>query len=186
MTDRVEEIRSLLRRREATGIAHPGGTLAGHLERVRERLARDGAREDLQLAGLGHAIYGTAGFDVPLVSTAHREAIRDMLGPEVELIIYRYGATDRSQTWPGLAAGQLWDRFDSSVETLDPGDPQGRADLRDQADLSIVDELDVLEHAEPPAARHGAQLAELVTAWLPILSPAVAEDARQTLERLSG
>jgi hypothetical protein len=186
MTDRAEEIRSLLRRREATGIAHPGGTLAGHLERVRERLARDGAREDLQLAGLGHAVYGTDGFDVPLVSTAHREAIRDMLGPEVELIIYRYGATDRSRTWPALVTGQLWDRFESSVETLDPGDPKGLAQLRDQADLSIVKELDVLEHAGQPAARQRAQLAELITAWQPITSPAVAEDARQALGRLSG
>ncbi len=179
MTDRIQEIRSLLRRREATKIAHPGGTLAAHLERVRQRLARHGAREDLQLAGLGHAIYSTDGFPVQLVTTAHRTAIQAMTGPEVELIIYRYGATDRTKTWPDLATtGQIWDRFESSVETLDPND------LRDQADLSIVNEIDVLEHSPGTTQKYLAYLADLVASWRPITSPTITDDAQAVLERL--
>jgi hypothetical protein len=180
VTDRAEEIRSLLRRREAATIEHPGGTLAEHLERVRERLARLGAREDLELAGLGHAVYGTDGFDVQLVTIAHREAVRDMLGPEVELIIYRYGAVDRAKTWRGLpASGQLWNRFESSVETLQPDD------LRDLADLTTVNEVDVLEHSAETAQKYSAYFADLFTSWRPITSPAVSDDAHAVLERLA-
>ena len=176
MTDRFEEIRSLLRRREAAKIAHPGGTLAAHLERVCERLAELGAREDLQLAGLGHAVYGTDGFAVPLVTTAHREAIRAVLGTEVELIIYRYGATDRKKTWPDLATtGRLWDRFDSSVEALNADD------LRDQADLSIVNELDVLEHSEGSPGKQAAYVADLVSRWRSIASPGITQAADAAL-----
>jgi hypothetical protein len=179
MTDRAEEIRSLLRRREAASIEHPGGTLADHLERVRERLAGLGAREDLQLAGLGHAVYGTDGFAVALLSVAHREAVRDMLGPEVELIIYRYGAADRKKTWSGLAAtGQVWDRFEGSVETLGPHE------LRDFVDLSIVNEIDVLAHSPELARTHGGRLAGVIAGWRPLASPAVLEDADRILAPL--
>jgi hypothetical protein len=181
VSDRAEEIRSLLRRREAAGIEHPGGTLAAHLERVRERLAGLGAREELQLAGLGHAIYGTDDFAVELVSTAHREAMRAMLGPDVELLIYRYGATDRRKTWPELAAtGQLWDRFTSSAQTLGPDD------VRDQVDLSIVNELDILEHLPDPAPQHVARLSALFASWRPVASPAVLLDAERVLGHRPG
>jgi hypothetical protein len=172
VSDRAEEIRSLLRRREAGRIDHPGGTLAGHLERVHERLGRLGAREDLRLAGLGHAVYGTDGFDLQLVTTAHREAMVAMLGPVTEAIIYRYGACDRKKTWRDLAtAREVWNRFDGTMELL------GDDELRDFTDLTIVNEVDVFEQT----GEHGAYFLALFDAWAPIASPAVIEDARGTL-----
>lgn len=172
MTDRAEEIRSLLRRREASRIDHPGGTLADHLERVYERLGRLGARDDLRLAGLGHAAYGTDGFALQLVTPAHRQALVAMLGETTEAIIYRYGACDRKKTWPGLATTrEVWNRFDGSSEVL------GEGDLRDLTDLSIVNEVDVFEQT----GEHGAYLGGLFEAWAPIASPAVFEDARAVL-----
>lgn len=53
---------ALLRKLGAADIAHPGGTLVAHLQRVQRQLAEWGARPALQLAGLCHAFYGTDGF----------------------------------------------------------------------------------------------------------------------------
>jgi hypothetical protein len=174
VSDRAEEIRSLLRRREAHRIDHPGGSLTQHLERVHDRLGRLGAREDLRIAGLGHAVYGTDGFDLQLVTVAHREAMVAMLGEETEAIIYRYGACDRKKSWRDLAtAREVWDRFEGSAEVL------GDDDLRDFTDLSIVNEVDVLEQT----GKHAAYLTALFDAWAPIASPAVIDDAQATLAR---
>lgn len=174
MSDRAEEIRSLLRRREAGRVEHPGGTLADHLERVYERLGRLGARDDLRVAGLGHAVYGTDGFDLQLVTTAHRVAMVAMLGPETEAIIYRYGACDRKTTWPDLAtAREVRNRFDGSTEQLADGE------LRDFTDLTIVNEVDVFEQTGQGAA----YFTTLFEAWAPIASPAVIADARAALTR---
>jgi uncharacterized protein DUF6817 len=179
VSERAEEIRSLLRRREAGRIDHPGGTLADHLERVYARLGRLGAREELRLAGLGHAVYGTDGFDLQLVTIAHREAMVAMLGPVTETIIYRYGACDRKKTWRDLAtAREVWDRFDGTVEQL------GADDLRDFTDLTVVNEVDVFEQT----GEHAEYFTALFDAWTPIASPAVIEDARAALarDRISG
>lgn len=53
---------TLLREFGADTIAHPGGTLLTHLQRVQARLATWKARPALQLVGLCHAFYGTDGF----------------------------------------------------------------------------------------------------------------------------
>ena len=166
----------LLHERGAAELDHPGGTLLAHLVRVRERLARLGAGRDLQLAGLAHAVYGTDGFGVTLVDPDRRDVLRDVAGPAVEALVYRYGACDRSRTWPELAGrGQLHDRFDGTVETLSP------AELRDFADLTIVNELDVVEHSAELAARFGAGLRTLFESWAEVASPAVTADARRVL-----
>ena len=141
-----------------------------------ERLGRLGAREDLRLAGLAHAVYGTDGFELQLVTTAHRPAMIAVLGAETESIVHRYGACDRRKTWPELAtARQVWNRFDGSVESL------GDDALRDFADLTIVNELDVVEASPAVRAEHGRALADRFESWAAIASPAVVADARAVL-----
>jgi len=174
--DVPERLIALLRERGAAGLEHPGGTLLAHLVRVRERLLRLGAGPDLQHAGLAHAVYGTDGFPVTLIDPAQRDVLRDIAGPAVEAMVYRYGACDRARTWPDLArTGVLHDRFDGSTETL------SRADLRDLVDLTIVNELDVVEHSAETAARFGDELRVLFTSWAAAASPAVVAEATRVL-----
>jgi hypothetical protein len=174
--DVPERLIALLRERGAAGLEHPGGTLLAHLVRVRERLLRLGAGPDLQHAGLAHAVYGTDGFPVTLIDPAQRDVLRDVAGPIVEATVYRYGACDRARTWPDLArTGVLHDRFDGSTETL------SRADLRDLVDLTIVNELDVVEHSAEIAARFGDELRVLFGSWAAAASPAVAAEATRVL-----
>jgi hypothetical protein len=168
----VAALAELLRSRGAETVGHPGGTLGAHLERVQHRLARLGARPALQLAARAHGVYGTDGFDVRLLQLDERPLLAGVIGTEAERLAYRYGACDRSGTWDDLPARRsIRDRFTGDDERLTC------ADLRDFADLSVVNELDVAEHAPGFVADHGDYLRRLTAAWTPLLSPAVAADA---------
>ncbi|MGW3150033.1 DUF6817 domain-containing protein, partial [Streptomyces sp. NPDC001177] len=103
MDDRtVAQARALLGQLGADTLAHPGGTLLAHLDRVRERLAVWGARPALRLAGLCHAAYGTDGFPSELLPLDRRPELRAVIGTEAEAIVYFYASCDRKATYPTL------------------------------------------------------------------------------------
>jgi hypothetical protein len=172
-------VHALLRERGAETVEHPGGTLYAHLVRVADRLARLGCAEHVRVAGLAHAVYGTDGFDVVLVDPADRHLVRAVTGPAAEALVHRYGGCDRRRTWADLAVTRrVVGRF--------PGDdaaPAGldAAALRDFVDLSVVNELDVVEQSPELAARHGAAFRSLFASWAGLGSPRVLADARRTL-----
>ncbi|MET8090739.1 DUF6817 domain-containing protein [Micromonospora sp. NPDC005220] len=169
-------VRVWLRRHGAEQIAHPGGTLYAHLCRVSERLAALGCGPDVQAAGLTHAVYGTDGFDRTLLDRADRAVLRDLVGVDAEEIVYLYGACDRGRSWRELAkTGQVFDRFAGQVRT------PSEAQLRSHVDLSIVNELDVIEHDAALAERHGAYFRELFASWAVLASAQVIRDAQRVL-----
>jgi hypothetical protein len=49
-------------------------------------------------AGRAHAVYGTDGFDVALLSLDERPLLAGIAGQDVERAVHRYGACDRSRT----------------------------------------------------------------------------------------
>jgi hypothetical protein len=169
-------VRADLRERGAETIEHPGGTLYTHLVRVFERLAVHRLRPEVQCAGLVHAFYGTDGFDVFLQDRADRDPLRRLVGPETELLVYRYAGCDRSRSWPGLAeTRQVWSRFDGTVETLNDGE------LRDFVDLCVVNELDVVEQSPAIAEKYGGYFRKLFVGWRSVASPPVMADADAVL-----
>jgi hypothetical protein len=166
----------MLAERGAHSIEHPGGTLYAHLVRVHQRLAGHGLAAEVQQAGLAHAAYGTDGFDVVLFDHRDREPLRALVGPRTELMIYRYGGCDRSRTWSELArTKQVWSRFDGTAELLDA------ADLRAFVDLSIVNELDVVEQSAEIAGRYGEYFRALFADWRLLASPQVSAEAQAVL-----
>jgi hypothetical protein len=169
----TDDVRAWLRARGADRIPHPGGTLYAHLGRVHDRLSEP----DLRLAGLTHAAYGTDGFDVVLLDHAtERDELRRLVGPAAEAMVYRYGACDRGRTWPALAdTGRVHDRFTGAFEKLTTDD------LRPFVDLSIVNELDVVEHAPTVAAAYGDYFRRVFASWDGLASPVVMAAARQAL-----
>ncbi|GAB3839467.1 DUF6817 domain-containing protein [Dactylosporangium cerinum] len=171
-----EDLRAWLRQHGAETIEHPGGTLYAHLSRVHDRLGGLGLGADVQLAGLAHAVYGTDGFDLVLLDPADHGTLRDLIGAPAQRLVYLYGACDRDRTWRRLAdTGEVWNRFTDTVESLD-------ADvLRPFADLTIVNELDVVEQDPAVAARHGDYFRSLFASWARIASAAVLADAGRVL-----
>ncbi|MFG2792566.1 DUF6817 domain-containing protein [Streptomyces sp. NPDC048419] len=130
---------AMLRDFGSESIAHPGGTLLAHLQRVQARLARWKTRPALQLAGLCHAFYGTDGFPTALLPPDRRHDLAALIGAEAEAIVYLYASCDRRATYPALhqADAPVHDRFTGRPSV--PG-PQLR---RDFAELTAANELDL-------------------------------------------
>ena len=172
----MRHVEDWLRERGAEAIPHAGGSLFEHLGRVRDRLAGYGHDADEQLAALTHAAYGTDGFPVALLDVADRAALRALIGPAAEAMVYRYGGCDRGRTWRALpATAAVRNRFTGHVESPTP------AELRAFVDLSIVNELDVYEHSPEIAARAGDYFRSVFPTWAPLASPAVMADCRRVL-----
>ena len=173
-----EDMGSLLLVRGADELEHAGGTLYVHLHRVAKRLATLGASDPLVLAGLAHAAYGTDGFPTHLFDwQTERPVLESVIGPEAELIVYRYGSCERETTWRDLAEHHtVTDRFTGTSEELTT------ADLRDLVDLTIVNELDVLDHAPALAPKLRPFLQEQIPRWQSLASPAVLTESQRILQ----
>ncbi|MFG2886593.1 DUF6817 domain-containing protein [Streptomyces sp. NPDC048297] len=161
----------------AADIAHPGGTLLVHLQRVREQLAAWGARPTLQLAGLCHAAYGTDGFPTALLPLDRHPELAAVIGAEAEAIVYLYASCDRKATYPALAdpAAPFHDRFTARAHVPDPHL------RRDFAELSAANELDLARVDPAFRATWGPELLTLFTRLRPLLSPPAWSDCRTVL-----
>ena len=166
--------KSFLRERGAERVEHPGGTLYEHLCRVSERLGALGAEPWVRLAGLTHAAYGTDGFARTLVEWTDREPLRSAVGLDAEELVYLYGACDRDRTWPTLAGTcAVHDRFADETRPLDE---RQRGPF---TDLSIVNELDVIEQNPELLEKHGEYFRDLFDRWAPLTSAPVAAEIRR-------
>ncbi|MFF8392586.1 DUF6817 domain-containing protein [Streptomyces sp. NPDC016172] len=155
----IDQAVTLLRELGAHSMAHPGGTLLTHLQRVQARLASWKARPALQLAGLCHAFYGTDGFPAALLPLDRRKDLAAVIGTEAEAIVYLYASCDRKATYPALdqADAAFHDRF--TGRSWIPG-PQLR---RDFAELSAANELDLAHVDSAFRDRWGPELLALFT-----------------------
>jgi hypothetical protein len=149
----------LLRECGAGAIEHPGGTLLAHLIRVADVLERWSAPDDVVLAGLCHATYGTDGFPTALLPVTERARLASVVGAPAEELVHLYGSCDRGATYP-LLAGEvvaLRDRF--TGETRDVAG----APLQAFVELTIANELDLVDQDPEFAARYGPELLALFT-----------------------
>ena len=156
----------------ADRIDHPGGTLHAHLVRVAQTLADWGAAEDVRLAGLCHATYGTDGFDQALLAVEERKKLRDVIGAAAEALVYLYAACDRRAVYPrldGRAPVEFTDRFAQTIQTVD--EPQLRAFL----EITAANELDVLARQPVMLAEYGPSLLTLFSRNRELLTGAAWE-----------
>ena len=145
------------RPRRAERIAHPGGTLLEHLDRVAALLAEWDVGAPVQLAGLCHAAYGTDGFATPLLRLDERALLAETIGSEAEQLVYLYASCDREQVYPQLAGpvADFADRF-TGTRHVPPA-----AALRAFVEITAANELDVVRLNRELADQHGAGLAAL-------------------------
>ncbi|MGW7363415.1 DUF6817 domain-containing protein [Streptomyces sp. NPDC054841] len=169
---------NLLRACGAGEMEHPGGTLLAHLERVRERLAAWGARDELQLAGLCHAFYGTDGFGASLLPLERRGELAAALGAEAEQLVYFYASCDRDASYATLTSDDaaFRDRFTGRTFTPEAGR------RRDFAELTAANELDLAVVNEDFRTEWGGRLLMLFARFAPLLSDAARKDLRTGLD----
>jgi hypothetical protein len=173
----IEAMAEALASRGAAAIAHPGGTLLAHLERVHALLREWGARPTVRIAGLCHAWYGTDGFQPALGDLRHRAELAAISGAEAERLVYFYASCDRGFSYPQLARreGPFKDRFTGTVLR-----PPLRL-RRDFAELTAANELDIAAVNPELRAQHGQDLLRLFTSWQALLSDAARQGVLTTL-----
>jgi hypothetical protein len=154
--------------RGAATIEHPGGTLLAHLARTHRQLLAWNASEDLALAGLCHATYGTDGFRRPLLDRSSRRHLIDVIGPTAEHIVYLYASCDREFLYPQIGATPaptFRDRFTGATST--PSTEQ----LHHFLELTFANELDIVAASSEFAAEHGTSIAEMFNRCEAFVSP---------------
>ncbi|MEU2390560.1 DUF6817 domain-containing protein [Streptomyces sp. NPDC007369] len=168
---------ALLRGLGAERIPHPGGTLLAHLTRVEALLASWGAQPELRLAGLCHAFYGTDGFATALLPVGRRAELAAVIGDAAEEIAYLYAGCDRSASYPSLTTAEpvFRDRFTGLVHA------PGLQALRDFAELTAANELDLARTDPAFRAAHGPGLRELFARWQELLSGPALRECRAVL-----
>jgi hypothetical protein len=159
---------TLLRRLGAPTLAHPGGSLYEHLWRVHALLKEWDAPRPIRLAGLCHAVYGTAGFDRELLSPTARTPLVDAIGRRAEALVHLYASCDRADFYPRLEHERP-PRFRDRFTGRERGLPE--ATLRALVEITAANELDVLHHDDRFRASHGDALLGLFTASADLLSP---------------
>lgn len=162
----------------ADALPHVNGSLAAHLRGTQALLQSFGDRDALCLAGLYHAVYGTAGFRASLVDVAHRRYVADIIGAEAEALAYLYGACDRSTFHPRIGSGdecRFPDRFkgDERMITLE--------ELRDFCELTVANELELASRSTTFRTRYGSDLRQFFERMNGLLSPAATRAYRTML-----
>jgi hypothetical protein len=150
--ERREAVIRFLNTHSAHEIDHLNGTLFDHLVRTELLLRRWGCSEVVSVAGLCHATYGTDGFPTSLLAVEERDQLEEVVGSDVEALVYLYASCDRGFVYPTLGHGQeieFRDRFTGL--TFVPTHSQ----LRGFIDLTLGNEFDVgfgdQDAGDPPA-----------------------------------
>jgi hypothetical protein len=125
----------------AGDIAHPGGDLRSHLVRTHDTLRAWAAPDDVCLAGLIHAAYGTDGFPLALLPLDDRPRLRSLIGVGAEAIVYRYCSCSRTVSYAqlGQVPWPLTDRFTGDVVLLSEDEAAAFAVL------TIANERDIVQ-----------------------------------------
>jgi hypothetical protein len=99
-----EAVIEFLRRHGADTTPHIFGDLLSHLLGVETLVREWGGSDLLALAALGHATYGTHGFEPHILELEDRSVLADTIGPDAEAFVYFYASCDREAFYPQLSA----------------------------------------------------------------------------------
>jgi hypothetical protein len=94
-------------------VDHSSAGLFAHLEATSDLLRRWGNSDDICLAGLCHAVYGTDGFETALLEISQRDEVKAAIGEAAEAVVYFYASCDRKFFYPLIGSTPLRfrDRF---------------------------------------------------------------------------
>jgi hypothetical protein len=149
-----------LRQHQTATTPHLFGDLLTHLCAVEDLVRAWGGSDLLALAALGHATYGTHGFEPHLLELRDRPVLAATIGAEAEALVYFYASCDRDAFYPQLESP------DSTLADLHFRDRFAGVDLAPRAeqvtqfvDLTYANEVE-LAAASPGGAAEWTWLAD--------------------------
>lgn len=167
-----EKLHNFLRESVPEALPHTGATtFDSHLRGVQSVLRRWGAPEYLANAGLFHSLYGTEGFQGYKLSVTRRPAIRSLIGPKAERLVWIFCMVDRLSVDKTVNDYSKGSSQKDSPKCFTSRDELGRFEIPlnndeewlDFLELSLADWLEQVEGAaEKTNPLYGWQLGE---AW---------------------
>jgi len=157
---------------------HIDGSLIDHLQGTQKLLKEWSASTTLEIAGLYHAAYGTAGFDEALVSVEQRDKISKIIGSEAEDMVYLYCACDRDYFWPQIgvvAVPEFKNRFTGQLFQLRP------QELRDFCELTVANEIEISMDNPSFIDEYGQSLYSIFTNMRHYISESASASVEQVL-----
>ena len=135
---------SFMKTRDADSTAHSGGDLLGHLQATADLLQSWGNPDDVCLAGLCHAVYGTEGFQRSMLDVSQRAVLQEIISPAAEALVYFYASAERNSFCPSITRETVnfRDRF-----TGDVFEPDERM-LRDCLELMLANDVEISRREE--------------------------------------
>ena len=155
------QVRQFLSSLSAADVKHIDGTLLPHLEGTCDLLESWGNRPAVSIAGLCHALYGTEGFALDLVSPEIRSNLQDLIGEEAEELVYLFGSCDRGYLYSRIINGrslEFRNRFTGAVTTLES------RQICDLLEVTVANELVILRRKREPSVTER-------TYWLDLFEP---------------
>jgi hypothetical protein len=171
-----------LRQHQTATTPHLFGDLFTHLCGVEDLVRAWGGSDLLALAALGHATYGTHGFEPHLLELGDRAVLAAVIGPEAEAFVYFYASCDRDVFYPQLEAP------DTTLADLHFRDRFAGVDLVPSAeqvtnfvDLTFANEVE-LAAASPGGAAEWTWLADFCRRTRRWASPGFSAGAADVLQ----
>jgi hypothetical protein len=132
---------------------HVFGDLLSHLCGVEAMVRAWGGSDLLALAALGHATYGTDGFEPHILELSERPELAAAIGSEAEALVYFYDSCDRNEFYPQLEEPH------TTVADLRFRDRFRGVDITPRAEqVSLFVDLTYANEAELAAASPGGPL----------------------------
>ncbi|MBL8225644.1 MAG: hypothetical protein JNM50_09955 [Chromatiales bacterium] len=161
-----------LERRGAGSVPHLRNTLLGHLRAVHDLLVEWHGPGGLATAGLLHSFYGSDRLHHALGGAAERPVLRQLLGPELEQLVWLYGACDFA--WLQAAVARegrpaYRDRHTGEVRDLPAAVPLPLCELM------VANEVDLATRSPSYREKRLGLLEDFASRWRDVLSaPAIA------------
>ena len=102
----LEDIVKALTHIGAFEMKHSGRHLGDHLLNTMELLYKQGAPEEVCIAGAFHSVYGTNAYINNAIDHSEREKYQDILGKDVERLVYIFSTSNRPE---GFESGDVLD-----------------------------------------------------------------------------
>lgn len=168
----------LLERWSITDKAHIGASLLTHLLGVHRLLEQWGARPALRHAGLFHAVNGTQHFQGSLDRDV--ADLDPVIGAEAAAIVATYARCCRDTVWPQI--GRVEPVLFRDAKT-GASDPMTAAALHDFCELTMANELDILQRNRGHRDAFGGLFREVFGRMQPFVSSSAWRAFLQILGR---
>jgi len=128
-----------MKSRDADTTEHSDGDLLSHLCSTAELLRAWGNSDDVCLAGLCHAVYGTEGFQQSMLDVSQRDTLEDIIGTAAEALVYFYASAERNSFCPAITREKVKFRDRFTGEIFEPEETM----LRNCLELMLANDVEI-------------------------------------------